>query len=71
MLVKNFNNSLIYKGNFYTPAPIEYGGFEFSADGKQSRPSIRLANINGVITNIIKNKNDLVKLKIEAFKNIC
>ena len=21
---KNFNNSLIYKGNFYTPAPIEY-----------------------------------------------
>jgi len=65
---KNFNNPIVYKGNFYTPAPIEYGGFEFSADGKQSRPSIRLANINGVITNVIKNKNDLVNSRLKRLK---
>ena len=65
---KNFNSFLIYKGNPYTPAPIEYGGFEFSSDGKQSRPSIRMANINGVVTNIIKNKNDLVNSRIKRLK---
>jgi len=65
---KNFNNFIVYKGNKYIAAPIEYGGFEFSSDGKQSRPTIRIANINGVITDIIKNKNDLVNCNLKRIK---
>ena len=65
---KNFNKYIVYRGNQYTPAPIEYGGFEFSSDGKQSRPSIRLANVNGLITNVIKNKNDLVNSRLKRLK---
>jgi lambda family phage minor tail protein L len=65
---KNFNNFIIYKGNRYTAAPIEYGGFEFSSDGKQSRPTIKIANINGVITDVIKNKNDLINCSLKRIK---
>lgn len=65
---KNFNKFIVYKGNQYIAVPIEYGGFEFSSDGKQSRPTIKVANINGVITDIIKNKNDLINCKLKRIK---
>lgn len=65
---KNFAKPIVYKGKNYTPVPIEYSGFEFSADGKQNRPTIRVANINGVITDVIKNKNDLVNSKLKRIK---
>jgi len=65
---KNFNNFIIYRGNKYIAVPIEYSGFEFSADGKQSRPTIRIANINGVITDVIKNKNNLVNSNLKRLK---
>jgi lambda family phage minor tail protein L len=65
---KNFNNFLIFKGNKYIAAPIEYSGFEFLSDGRQNRPTIRIANINGIITNVIKNKSDLVNSKIKRIK---
>lgn len=65
---KNFNKFIIYKGNQYIAVPIEYGGFEFSADGKQARPTIKVANINGVITDTIKNKNDLINCKLKRIK---
>lgn len=65
---KNFNNYIIYRGNQYISMPIEYSGFEFSADGKQNRPSFKIANIDGFITNYIKNKNDLINSKIKRIK---
>jgi len=65
---KNFNKNMIYRGNSYAPLPVEFSGFEFSADGKQNRPSIKLANVDGFITNYIKNKNDLINSKIKRIK---
>lgn len=65
---KNFTRSIIFKGNPYIPVPVDFSGFEFSADGKQNRPSIKLANIDGYITDYIKNKNDLVNSKIKRYK---
>jgi len=65
---KNFAKFIVYRGNKYIPAPIEYSGFEFSSDGKQSRPTIRVANINGTITDVVKNKNDLVNSKLKRIK---
>lgn len=65
---KNFTKPIVFKGKSYTPTPIEYSGFEYSADGKQNRPTIRIANINGVITDLIKNHNDLVNSKLKRLK---
>lgn len=65
---KNFNQFIVYKGNKYTPAPIEYGGFQFASDGKQNRPTLRITNIYGIITDSIKNKNDLINSKLKRIK---
>jgi lambda family phage minor tail protein L len=65
---KNFNNNIVYRGNQYLSIPIEYSGFEFSADGKQNRPTFKIANIDGFLTNYVKNKNDLINSKLKRIK---
>lgn len=65
---KNFTSSIIFRGNAYIPLPIEFSGFEFSADGKQNRPTIKIANIDGFITDYIKNKNDLINSRMKRIK---
>jgi len=65
---KNFSRSIIFRGNAYIPVPVEFDGFEYSADGKQSRPNMRIANIEGYITDYIKNKNDLVNSQLKRIK---
>ena len=44
---KNFTTSIIFQGNPYIPIPVEFDGFEFSADGKQNRPMMKIANVDG------------------------
>jgi len=65
---KNFNNYIVYRGNQYIAMPIEYSGFEFSSDGKQNRPTFKIANADGFITNYIKNKNDLINSQLKRIK---
>lgn len=65
---KNFTSSIIFRGNAYLPMPVDFSGFEFSADGKQNRPSLRVANVDGFITDNIKNKNDLINSKLKRIK---
>jgi len=65
---KNFTNSIIFRGNTYIPMPVDFSGFEFSADGKQNRPTLRVANVDGFITDNIKNKNDLINSKLKRIK---
>jgi len=65
---KNFTRSILFKGNAYIPIPVDFSGFEFSADGKQNRPTIKVANIDGYITDYIKNKNDLINSRLKRYK---
>ena len=47
----------------YYPLPIQTDGFESKGDGSLPRPKILFANPNGVISDAIKNRNDLIVLK--------
>lgn len=44
----------------YYPLPIQTDGFESKGDGSLPRPKILFANPNGVISDAIKNRNDLI-----------
>tara|TARA_Y100000004_G_scaffold197211_1_gene270415 strand:+ start:3081 stop:4613 length:1533 start_codon:yes stop_codon:yes gene_type:complete len=44
----------------YFPLPIETSGYESKGDGSLPRPKIKLANPQGILSDVIKNKNDLV-----------
>lgn len=65
---KNFTKSIIFRGNTYLPMPVDFSGFEFSSDGKQNRPTLRIANIDGLITDYIKNKNDVINSRLKRIK---
>lgn len=65
---KNLNKNIVYRGNTYLSCPIEFGGVEYNSSGKQPRPTIRIANTNGLITNYIKNKNDLNNCTLKRTK---
>ena len=44
---------LKFNGNTYSAVPVEIDGFEFSAKGTLPRPTMRVANVNNAISNII------------------
>jgi len=49
-----------YPGHTYFALPIEADGFEVRGDGSLPRPRILIANPQGIITDLIKRRGDLV-----------
>jgi lambda family phage minor tail protein L len=49
-----------FGGNEYFPIPIEADGFEWNGKGPMPRPTVRVANIQGILTNIVANLDDLL-----------
>lgn len=41
---------VVWAGNAYTPLPIQAEGFDLSTGGKMPRPKLRIANIDGVVS---------------------
>lgn len=56
---KNFDQNIMYKGLVYQMCPINFDGAETNSSGALPRPTITISNINGLVTDYIKNKNDL------------
>ncbi|HTG55034.1 MAG TPA: phage minor tail protein L, partial [Niabella sp.] len=48
----------------YTRLPIEADGFERSGTGQQARPTLRIANIDGLISAVSRANQDLVKTTV-------
>ncbi len=62
--VNELGNSVVFNGITYIRYPIEAGGFERNGNGKQARPTIRIANADGVIGTLSRANDDLVKVKV-------
>ncbi|MDP3322639.1 MAG: phage minor tail protein L [Hydrogenophaga sp.] len=56
-------NAVVFNGIAYTRLPIEADGFERNGNGQQARPSLRVANIDGLIGALSRENGDLVKVK--------
>lgn len=60
---------IIYAGNKYTAIAVETEGFEVNIMGRLPRPKITIANIDQIVTNIMRNYSDFrdsrfVRLKV-------
>lgn len=44
---------VVWKGSEYTPFPVQAEGFSKSSDGSMPRPTLRVANIDGLISQIL------------------
>jgi lambda family phage minor tail protein L len=60
---KNFSKNLVFQNNEYLFLPCELSAFEKTSNGRQSRPSLKIANVNNYFSKILADRNDLVGKK--------
>ena len=56
--------SIVWQGLTYAPFPIEASGFEFTGQGKLPRPTLRVANVTGLVGALVRAYQDLVGAKV-------
>ena len=54
------HENIVVGGSSYLPLPIEASGFETRSDGQLARPKVAFANPQGIISDAIKRRGDLV-----------
>ena len=57
---KNLKSNIIFKQKEYIFIPCEISNLEYSSEAKQNRPTLSIANINNYISNLIKDRKDLI-----------
>jgi len=57
-------SAVVWQANTYQPFPVEADGFDKNSKGVIPRPTLRVANVNGLIGSLIQQFNDLVGAKI-------
>ncbi len=55
--------AVVWQGNTYNPLPIEVSGFEFSGRGQLPRPTVKIANVSGLIGALVRELDDLLGAK--------
>jgi lambda family phage minor tail protein L len=62
--VNELGDDVVFNGILYTRLPIEADGFERSGTGQQARPTLRVANVDGLISAVSRANQDLVKATV-------
>lgn len=62
--VNEFNADIVWQGTTYVALPVQASGFEYNGGGSFPRPKIKLANINGMFSVLIRSYNDLIGCKV-------
>lgn len=58
------HGNVIWQGKQYMALPIEAQGFDISSKGELPRPTLSIANVQGLFSGLIRRYDDLVGLKI-------
>lgn len=62
--INGLGNNIVWQGNTYTKYPIIAEGFERSGQGTLPRPTVKVANITGIISALAKELQDLLGAKV-------
>jgi len=57
---KNFSQDLIFQNHKFTFIPCELSNLESSSDGRQSKPTLKISNINNYMSYVLKDRNNLI-----------
>ena len=60
----NGTNPVVWQGKSYQPLPIKMEGFEQKSDGRLPRPTMTLANPEGIFSKIIHSNKDFANCKV-------
>jgi len=61
---KVLNGDVYHDGKTYKPIPLEMDGVEVKGDGTLPRPKLRIANVDGFVSEIIQGNDDFVGLQV-------
>lgn len=62
--VNGLGADVVWQGNTYNRLPVEASGFERSSKGTMARPSLRVANVSGLVGALVRELDDLVGAKV-------
>jgi lambda family phage minor tail protein L len=68
MGVNELEASITWRGNVYNPLPIEGEGFAMDGAGALPRPTLRVANLDGVIGALVRDLDDLVGVRVTRYQ---
>ena len=54
------SSNIVFDGRTYISIPVDAAGFEKKGDGKMPRPTLTVANLEGLMSDAIKTRSDLV-----------
>lgn len=60
---KNLEKDIVFKGRTYIYLPCELSNLDYTSEQKQNRPTFKISNVNNFITNLIKDRDDLLMKK--------
>lgn len=66
--IKQNFGTLTFGGNDYTPFPMEITGFKKTSDGPLPRPSMRISNVGGFISQQLLLYNDFIGAKVSRYR---
>jgi lambda family phage minor tail protein L len=55
---------VIWQGETYQPFPIQVDGFEMDGSGRMPRPRLRVANVSGAISTLVRQYEDFVGMRL-------
>lgn len=61
---QNGNNPIVWQGYSYQPLPIQVEGFEFKSNGSLPRPTLAIANPEGMFSKILRANQDFANCKV-------
>jgi lambda family phage minor tail protein L len=61
--INELGDNVTWQGQIYTRLPIEAAGFEKNGSGQQPRPTLSIANIDGLVGAIATANDDLIGVK--------
>lgn len=61
---KTDNTAVSWQGRKYEPYPMEADGWEMNTKGSLPRPTLRVANISGLVTALLNDYDDMVGARI-------
>jgi lambda family phage minor tail protein L len=68
--VNEQHQPIVWQGNTYSRFPIEANGFEYNGKGSLPRPTLRAANIGGVLGSYIQRFDDALGVKVTRTRTL-
>ncbi len=59
---------IVWQGNTFLPIPLEADGFEINSKGSLARPTLTVANVDGLLSGLLHDLDDMVGVRVQRLR---